>query len=287
MGAQLVEGGGAARGFDPEAEQDVDFGRYRRLLGAFWWVVAAGFVVGAVVGVAVVVGHGQTYQATAMLYLGLPYGAGDLALQSAQTNPSTLDQIVHSFAVDERVAQACKTPVASFANGISTQQVAGTLLRNRQNAYVTLSVLARKPKLDRCAANGLARAAVAILAPYSNGKVAAYRAEISSDDHGIAQARARLTGHVSTSIEQLAAAVQRLTLEADRLRAQRLLLQVAHLEEPRLIGQARAARVTARGTRSSALVAGLIGMVLGVVLIVIWGARGGHRAQQSLVRAGT
>lgn len=276
MSAALKEGR-AARGFDPEAEEDVDLGRYLRLLGAFWWVVAAGFVVGAVVGVAVVAGQGQTYQATATLYLGLPYGAGDVALQSAETNPSTLDQIAHSFAVDERVAQACKAPVASFVNGISTQQVAGTLLRNRQNAYVTLSVLARKPKLDRCAANGLARAAVAILAPYSNGKMAAYRAKISSDDRGIAQAIERLTGHVSTSLERLAAVVQRLSLEADRARARQLLLQVAHLEEPRLIGQGRVVRVTARGTRSSALVAGMIGMLLGVVLVVIWGVREGRR----------
>src|SRR5205814_1794351 len=42
--------GQAPRSFDPEAEQEVDFGRYWRLLGARWWVVAAGFVVGAKVG---------------------------------------------------------------------------------------------------------------------------------------------------------------------------------------------------------------------------------------------
>ena len=29
-------------GFDPEAEQEVDFGRYRRLLAARWWLPAAG-----------------------------------------------------------------------------------------------------------------------------------------------------------------------------------------------------------------------------------------------------
>jgi len=284
MSAALKEGR-ASFGFDPEAEQDVDFGRYLRVLGASWWVVAAGFVIGAVVGVAVVVGHGQTYQATATLYLGLPYGAGDVALQSAQTNPSTLDQIVHSLAVDERVAQACAAPVASFVNGISTQQVAGTLMRNRQNAYVTLSVLSRKRRLDRCVANGLARAAVAVLSPYSNGKVAAYRAEIASDERGLALVGTRNTGHFSTSIGRLAATVQRLSLETDRVRARQLLLQVVHLEEPKLIGQARAVRVTARGTRSSALVAGLIGMVLGVILVVIWDVRGRRREQSGLAYA--
>src|SRR5260370_1000960 len=41
MSASLKEGR-ATFGFDPEGEQDVDFGRYLRLLGAHWWVVAAG-----------------------------------------------------------------------------------------------------------------------------------------------------------------------------------------------------------------------------------------------------
>jgi hypothetical protein len=208
-----------------------------------------------------------------------------VALQSAQTNPSTLDQIVHSFAVDERVAQACKAPTASFINGISTQQVAGTLMRNRQNAYVTLSVLAPKPRLDRCAANALARAAVSVLSPYSLGKAATYRTEIVSDEREIALARARLKGHVATSIERLAATVQRLSFEADRARARQLLLQVIHLEEPKLIGKARAVRVTARGTRSSALVAGLIGAILGVILVVVWDVRGRRREQQDLGHA--
>ena len=33
--------------FDPEAEQEVDFGRYVRLLAARWWLLAAGLLVGA------------------------------------------------------------------------------------------------------------------------------------------------------------------------------------------------------------------------------------------------
>ena len=36
-----------SRGFDPEAEQEVDFAKYVRLLAVRWWLLAAGLVVGA------------------------------------------------------------------------------------------------------------------------------------------------------------------------------------------------------------------------------------------------
>ena len=50
--------------FDPEAEQEVDFGRYWRLLAARWWLVAAGLVAGAVVGYALSLGGTQQFKAT-------------------------------------------------------------------------------------------------------------------------------------------------------------------------------------------------------------------------------
>ena len=84
-------------GFDPEAEQEVDFGRYRRLLAARWWLPAAGLVLGAVIGYLVALGGSQVFKATATLYLGQPYSSsGNVQLQAAQTNPSTVRQIAHA-----------------------------------------------------------------------------------------------------------------------------------------------------------------------------------------------
>src|SRR5947209_8693946 len=139
---------GVKRGFDPESELEVDLRPYVAALRRMWWLVAAGFIVGGGIGFWLAVGHGQTFSATATLYLGLPSGGGDVALQSAQTNPSTLGQIVHSAQVDARVARACKTSIRSFGSGIFTQQLAGTSARNRQNAYGTVTVLARRPRVD-------------------------------------------------------------------------------------------------------------------------------------------
>src|SRR5436305_13933193 len=104
-----------AQSFDPEAEQEVDFGRYVRLLAARWWLVVAGLILGAVIGYAVSLGGGQRYQATATLYLGQPYSAsGNVQLQAAQTNPSTVRQVVHATSIVDRAASTCNTTPRAF-----------------------------------------------------------------------------------------------------------------------------------------------------------------------------
>src|SRR6476469_10424963 len=106
--------------FDPEAEQELDFGRYWCLLAARWWLVAAGLVAGAVIGYAISLGGSQQFKATATLYLGQPYSAsGNVQLQAAQTNPSTVRQIAHAEVIVELVARQCKAKPADLRGGIS------------------------------------------------------------------------------------------------------------------------------------------------------------------------
>ena len=81
-----------------------------RLVAARWWLVVAGLILGAVIGYAVSLGGGQRYQATATLYLGQPYSAsGNVQLQAAQTNPSTVRVLAHARIVIDAVAAQCKT----------------------------------------------------------------------------------------------------------------------------------------------------------------------------------
>src|SRR5207244_2679778 len=123
--------------FDPEAEQEVDFGRYWRLLAERWWLVAVGIVAGAVIGYALSLGGSQRFKATATLYLGQPYSAsGNVQLQAAQTNPSTVRQIAHAESIVEQVAAKCKAKPADLRGGISTQTVAGNSSKNGQTRLV-------------------------------------------------------------------------------------------------------------------------------------------------------
>jgi len=116
-------------GFDPEAEQEVDFGRYRRLLAARWWVPAGGLVLGAVIGYLVALGGSQVFKATATLYLGQPYSAsGTQQLQGPQTNPSSVRQIAHADSVIALESNAIF--VDSYLAGLNSQLLGELRWRN-------------------------------------------------------------------------------------------------------------------------------------------------------------
>ena len=153
--------GQAAGNFDPEAEQEIDFSRFWRVLASRWWLLVGGLVIGAIVGYAVSLGSGQVYKATATIYLGQPYSAsGNIALQTLQTNPSTVRAIATSPAIVSLVALQCKTKPSTFRGGISTQPISGNLSKNGQNPLVSLTVQSSKRRVASCAANGLAHAVV-------------------------------------------------------------------------------------------------------------------------------
>src|SRR5437899_4454269 len=174
--------GQAPTSFDPEAEQEVDFGRYWRLIAARWWLVVLAVIVGAIIGYAASLGGSQTFQATATLYLGQPYSAsGNVQLQAAQTNPSTVRQIAHAESIVEQAASACKAKPAQFRRGISTQNVAGNIAKNGQTPLVTLSVLAKKRHVAACTANALAHLVVVRVSAFANQKIANFSKQITTD----------------------------------------------------------------------------------------------------------
>ena len=189
------ESRGRPRHLDPEAEQEVDFGRYGRLLAARWWLLAAGLVLGAIVGYAVSLGGSQTFQATATLYLGQPYSAsGNIALQTLQTNPSTVKTIIHAASVIDAVAASCKAKPASFRGGISTQSVSGNLAKNGQTPLVSITVKSAKRKTSACAANGLAHQVLDRIAAYANQKIAYDSRQVTADERAINAIQQQLAG---------------------------------------------------------------------------------------------
>src|SRR3954451_9266403 len=198
-------------GFDPEAEQEGDFGPYRRLIGARWWLPAAGLVVGAVIGYLVALGGSQVFKATATLYLGQPYSSsGTQPLQSVQTNPSTVKQIAHAESVIVLVASQCKAKPALFRGGISIQSVAGNISKNGQTPLVTLTVQSKKRKVASCAANALARAVVDRLGAFANQKIKNFQQQIATYNADIKTINEALRGSTTSSTDKLIL-LQRLT----------------------------------------------------------------------------
>jgi capsular polysaccharide biosynthesis protein len=269
--SRVAPRGQAPSSFDPEAEQEVDFGRYWRLLGARWWVVAAGLVVGALVGYAVALGGTQTYKATATLYLGQPYSAsGNVQLQAAQTNPSTVRTIAHSDAVVMQAADTCKVKPADFRGGVSTQAIAGNIAKNGQTPLVSITVQSSRRRVASCAANALAALVVDKASAFANQKIANFRAEITTDERQIAQINKALQSGGLSATDQLLLQLRLSTVQQDRLSTSQLLLQATQVERPSILTGAHASRVTARSRRNTVVVAALIGVVLGAIAALAW-----------------
>ena len=259
------------KSFDPEAEQEVDFARYGRLLAARWWVIAAGLVFGAIVGYAVALGGSQTFAATATIYLGQPYTAsGNVALQSLQTNPSVVGTVAHSAAVDGRAAVLCKVKATAFKAGISSQPIVGNLSKNGQNPLVALSVQSARRLVAACAANELAQAVVSRISGYAELKIASFRGQISDDQGAISSIEAGIASANVSTTDKLLLQVQLRNFQLDRTSAIQLLHQAQAVEEPSIVTPATASRVTARSRRNSVVIAALIGAILGAIVALAW-----------------
>jgi hypothetical protein len=264
-----------ATGFDPEAEQEVDFARYVRMLARRWWLVLIGVVVGAVIGYLVSLGGTKLYSATATLYLGQSYNAGGATpVISYQTNPSSVGQIVNSQSVDETAATGCNTTVESFRKGISVQKVATASTQTKAtaqiNPLVTVTVQAAKKTVAACAANALARAAVAGVGAYPLAKIAKYTSQIAYDKGEIKRLGAAMENPAIAATDKL---VLETTLRNDQQDLQLysgLLLQATYVEEPQLAIPAASRQITAQSSKNTVLIAALIGLVLGVLGALLW-----------------
>jgi capsular polysaccharide biosynthesis protein len=263
--------GQAPTSFDPEAEQEVDFGRYWRLIAARWWLVAAAVIVAAIIGYAVSLGSSQTFQATATLYLGQPYSAsGNVQLQAAQTNPSTVRQIAHAEIVIQKVAAECKAKPGDLRGGISTQNVAGNIAKNGQTPLVTVTIQTKRRKLAACAANGLAQEIVARTSAFAEQKISNFSAQVTNFERRINAANDALKSGGLTTTDKLVLQIQLSQWEDSKLSTSQLLLQARQIEKPSILTGAAASRITARSRRNTVVVAALIGLILGAIGALMW-----------------
>ncbi len=262
------------KGFDPEAEQEVDFAGYGRMLARRWWLVAVGVVAGAVIGFLVSLGGTKLYSATATIYLGQPYN-GTTAILTLQTNPSAVGQIANAQSVDDKVATQCKTSVESFRKGISVQKVASSStptkgLAAQVNPLVTVTVQASKGKVAACAANALARAAVAGIATYPEAQITYYNKHVAADTEAINSINAATADPNIASTDKLILQQTLRSDQADLSTYSQLLLLAKQVEMPKLTIPAAARQVSAQSPRNTVLIAALIGLILGVLGALLW-----------------
>lgn len=275
-----------AANVDLEAEQEVDFGRYWWRIVGHWWVVVAAIVLGAVVGYLVSLGGGTTYQAKATVFLGQPLTpSGNAQIQSLQTNPSTVSQIVKSQSVVAATAAKVGVPPGQLRSGISTKAVAGSLSKVGQTQLVEVSVRGPWKRQSAEAANILARTVVERVSGYADTKIEQYTQledsldeQITASDEAIQQYRDGIAAGTDLSSAERLVLVgllqseqqQRSQLVQQRTDTQLSLSLARDVERGQLVTTAASSKVAAKSRRSSIVVGAVIGLVLGLLAALLW-----------------
>ena len=268
---------------DLEPEREVDFSRYLDALVARWWLPVAGLIIGAAIGYFVALGGKDVYRAQATVYVGTPFGPnGANTINTIATNASTVSQIARGQQTLQQVAQSSGMSVRELRAGVSTRPIKTGGPKTAPNQLYAVTVEGPKRGEVNAAAQAIAERIVAVTGGYAKLKINTFKTQIATDqkqldeiDAQSGQVRAQLNSASPT--ERLALGTllltmeqKRGTLEQDRLQARQLLALAEQVELPRVIQQGVAAKATARSARNSVVVAGLIGLIIGLFAALLW-----------------
>jgi len=268
---------------DVDAEREVDLRRHWSALALRWWLPAAGLVGGIAIGFLVALGGSQVYTARTTIYLGQPLSpSGAVQIQSQATNPSTVRQIIHGEAALREAAREAGMPISKLRGHVSSQAVNGSLTKLGQTPLVRITVTGSAPRKIGIAANALARIVIKDTSGYVATKIATLKDELDSYAQGLSSIDRTIGGlsraaassgtdrGLVLAIELSSLTVQRSQIVESQATARQLLSVAQTVERGQVIGRAVPTKTTARSRRNSVIVAGLIGLLLGIFAALLW-----------------
>ena len=280
-------------GVDLDAEREVDLRSAWERITARWWLPVGGLVLGAILGVLVSIGSGDVFKAETLIYLGQPFTpAGGGQLQSLQTNPKTVSEIVRSEAAIKTAATAAGMRPAQLRGNVTSTPVvqAGQVARNF-TPLVQIEVRGPTKVKAEKASNSFANTVVGQVVPYITQKMKLLEAQIANDEQQLTEIATRIDAAneqqriasadktlslaekllVSTNSNATvnAAEQRRGTVLQDLNSARQLLSLAENVELSRVVQPAVAVRASATSRRNAAVVGALAGLLLGALAAVV------------------
>jgi len=279
----------AVRPPDPDAEREVDLRSAWTRITARWWLPVAGLVVGAVLGILVSGGGSGVHEAKTLLYVGQPFAPnGGGQIQSLATNPKTVSEIIRSESAIKRAAAAAGLRPGQLRGNITSQAITspGSTSRNL-SPLIEITVQAPAAATAERAAASLANSVIAPVSAYVDRKIALLNEQIKIDNEGLEAANSRIQGALAQQKQaldekQLSLAERILiqsnanstlqffearvsNLRQDRTAARQLLSLAEEVERSRVVEAPSSVRTTATSPRNTAVIGGIIGLLLGAL----------------------
>lgn len=273
---------------DDDAEREVDLRALKARLVARWWLLVVGLVVGAIVGILLAAGSGQTWRAQTLLYLGQPFTtSGGGQIQSLATNPRTASEIVHSEFALRRAAVASGLGLSQLRGHVASTAVVSATQSKATSPLVNISVEgAARFKVER-AADALAASVIAQVSTYVDQKIRLLEDQIASSKTELEGINTRVAAYtqqqqdlisnktisptdkliaVGTLNNAIGFAEQRRgTVQQELFQNQQLLSLAQNVERSKIVQPAAASQVTAASRRNAAMIGALIGLLLGAI----------------------
>ena len=205
-----------------------------------------------------------------------------------------MSQIARSEASLKAAAAKCATRVGQLRGKVSTQTVTASGVRGRivpgQSPLVELSVQADRARVAECAANSLSADVVNNVSSYVDVKIRLNRRlevlndQLASLGRKIGAQEGALNQAGLTPLEKLVLVSQtenaeqrRGIVEEERQEVTQQLALAQEVERARVVQQAGAVKTTARSPQNSAVVGGIIGLLIGAIAALAWPAVGARR----------
>jgi uncharacterized protein involved in exopolysaccharide biosynthesis len=266
---------------DLDAEREVDLRSVWERIAARWWLPVLGAALGLLIGFALALGGGKVYEAETLVAMGQPFSPnGGAPVQSFLTNARAVSEIVRSESALERAARASGLRVGALRGNVTSQVVgaSGPGARPTGAPLVTITVVAAQPLKAEKAADALANEVITrTSAQYVDTKITAFNDQLKSIQEQLDTLVPRIAQLEQAVEEPGLGSLDKLVLvssldNAQQRRGQLLARQsdvrqqlalAENVEKAQVVEPAAAVKTTARSGRNSALVGGLIGLLLG------------------------
>jgi uncharacterized protein involved in exopolysaccharide biosynthesis len=263
----------------------------RDYLNVAWsgrWLILVTTVIGIIVGILVSVAHTGAYAATSRVTLGQPTSTTGQPLQTPYTSSQTATGALDITGLSDATAHALGVPNSVVRGHVHVSTPPGISPTIAAPAVLIVSASNAHPAMAISIANAFATALVQGTGASITQIQATLVAQAAQARQQIAQLTAQIhslqasTGSNPSAAVALASATQQLsTAQTTAANAQLALAQANLTEAPRVLAQAYTASSsnTAPKRLQSIVLAGLIGLLVGLIATFIW--RGSPAARAS------